>query len=179
MTLISTQTASSSASLDFTSGISSTYDVYMLQLTGIVPSTSYKHLQLYGYWNGSWRTNAGEYVSCHYYYCPSFNAGMQFDGQKTDTISISGNSSSYNGPSNTDSAGGFNGFVYLYNLGSTSKQKYVVGSGSLYASSAYIENSQYSGSMQQSAYAVTGIRVMFDAGNIQSGTARLYGISNS
>ena len=46
MTLISTQTASSSSTIDFTSGIDSTYDVYCFKYYNIHPSTDGTHFQV-------------------------------------------------------------------------------------------------------------------------------------
>ncbi len=46
MTLISTQTASSSATIDFTSGIDSTYKEYQVHYTDCHPATDSAHLQI-------------------------------------------------------------------------------------------------------------------------------------
>ena len=42
MTLLETQTASSSSTISFTSGIDSTYDEYVFKFIGIHPSTNYR-----------------------------------------------------------------------------------------------------------------------------------------
>jgi len=52
MTLISEQTASGSATLDFTSGIDSTYDSYVFKFINMHPASSNPHFQFQGSTNG-------------------------------------------------------------------------------------------------------------------------------
>jgi hypothetical protein len=52
LNLISTQTASASATIDFTSGIDDTYDSYVFKFINIHPETDGTHLQV-GFRDGS------------------------------------------------------------------------------------------------------------------------------
>ncbi len=61
---LESHTASASASLDFTTCISSTYDIYKFEITGLVPATTSTNLVWRGSTNAgvSWDSGAGKYA---------------------------------------------------------------------------------------------------------------------
>jgi len=155
---ISSASASNSTSIDFTSGIDSTYDVYLFTVTAAIPVNDNDELRI--------RT--------------STDAGSNFDAGATD-YRIATTGTAY---MNTDIASGnasgehANIRAYLHRPSSSS----------LYSTmtwhSASVGGSLQglfgnSGSFRVAVEDVDAIRFYFSTGNISSGDFRLYGLSKS
>lgn len=166
--LLATVTASSSATVDFTSNINSTYKVYLVELIDVVPVTNSVDLWLRvsedgstfvttGYsWSGDWSSSTG-----------SSNA----DGTGSDSkFKLNGTSDSI---SNT---GSLNGWVKFYNPAGTSLSKFFLGQVG-YSGAAIHDNHTWSGNYNNTTNAIVGIRFLMSTGNISSGTFKLYGLS--
>lgn len=166
MTLLQTQTASSSATIDFTSNITSAYKTYLCIFQRVKPATDAVSLYLL--------TGNGSFASTGYAWANEQTAGGSStpDGNTSDTQlrlnagAVIGNAAAehisgyvyINDPSNTDGYPMFNWDLGLLN-----------------ASSAYFR--VYGGGTYNTSGAVDRIRFLFSSGNIASGTFKLYGIS--
>jgi hypothetical protein len=165
LVLLDTQTASASASLDFTTDIDATYDAYFLQVGDIVPATDGADLLV------RFSTDGGSsYFATNYNYALRNFFADAFDGEA--------NSTSANGiPIGTSLGNGtgehWNANVWLNNL-----------VGGLYKSArfdgyGYISNPlagvAHGMGIYGTASAVDALRLIMSAGNITSGWARLYG----
>ena len=179
ITLISSQTASSSASLSFTSGLTSTYKAYKFVYVNIKASSqSYLQFNL------------------------STDSGSNYNVTKTTTMSIayqyendSGNSFIYDNNSNTlaqstsfasllyastptDADAGVSGVLTLFNPASTTYVKHFIattnqmsyGGANPYTAVSYLTG------YGNTTSAVNAIRFNMTAGNISAGTIYLYGI---
>lgn len=165
MVLLQTQTASSSASLNFTSCISSTYDTYAIVLVSVKPATNNAKLRMrVSTDNGSsWISTSTYHWGLH-----RFNhGGSAPHGSLTDT-SITLN----NGQGNTSTLPGFSATLQL-----TDPAGYCAISGH---GSGYLGGSNPDGYVIE-AYENTGNINAFqfyeDSGNIASGIIRVYGIA--
>ena len=176
MTLISTTTASSSSTVDITSGFTSTYDMYMVVITNMtVSATSTAAFWAQMYIGGSLQTSLY-----------SYNYGfMDTGGYVTSgfTTSSPGDSRMYLAASGIIAQVGaprtINAVFYIPNPSSTSVNKYMYGSGTTasatggFRSYNFFTTAGYIGTG-----AMTGVSFYIQSGTIVTGKFRLYGISN-
>lgn len=166
LTLIQTQTASASATIDFT-GISSTYDTYKIVITNLIPATDTSGLLM------RMGTGAG----------PSWDATAIYDvaGVGVGTSSALAGITALNGTSIGIATACGTGTGEIVNA-----SIFVHGpSGALYKTVEAVVT-QYSDSpeaiyraetgLYKSTTAVTGFRFLMSAGNITSGIFALYGV---
>jgi len=167
--LLEQHTASSSASLDFTTFISSTYDTYVFELLNVLPATSTADLWMrVGTGGGpTWDTGAN-YTWAYLQYSQIPNGANL--GNAGDTKMKIGNSLI-----NTATKGA-SGRVELFSPQSTSVHKQFIGHLSITDSSGNYVGAQI-GSLYAATTALTGVQVLFSSGNIASGTIRVYGLS--
>lgn len=171
LTLISSQTATNVATLDFTS-ISSTYKIYLVQLYNVLPATNSVTLQM------RFGTGAG----------PSWDAGTNYETAGKETTANGGVDGNVNGTgqtvfrlstttvSSTAANSGCSGFIYIYNPASGSQFPLGV---SKIASVNTVPVVAWTDICLRyaSTTAVTGFRFLFSAGNIISGTINVYGVN--
>lgn len=170
MTFISVQTVSGTPStLDFTSGIDSTYDDYMVIFEDVAFSASTKLcLQI---------RKSGSFQAVDYNYGIFY---LQFSGSSSNSTSTGDVNSILSWTSLSTNRR--SGFMYLYNANSTTAwaqgitfQSQSVGS----STTGTNNNLAWGGSTQGTAAAVTGLRFYPESGTFTSGTFRLYGIQKS
>jgi hypothetical protein len=163
--LLDTQTASNSASIDFT-GLSATYTRYEIQYTNVVPATDGARIGL--------RT--------------STDGGSTFDSGASDY-----NSQNHGHVSTTDSSSAYTGTYIRLALAGTGNGANEMCSGVVQiihpSASAYTHtlhqavywstlgalNASYGSAYRASTTAVDAAQILFDTGNITSGTFKLYG----
>jgi hypothetical protein len=171
--LISTQTASNSASLQFTN-LPTSYNTLFLNCTGLlVTNDGFGISLLVGEGaTPTWETGA------HY-------TSIQWDGA-TGAASVSITSSTTNTDSNGGSAG--NGIVtsstiptsvksYIDNVGSSSVVKIISGSWDRYHTGSNFSHKVVSGYWNNDTNPVTALELVGDSTNIASGTCSLYGMN--
>lgn len=170
LVLLEQHTASASASLDFTTFISGTYDTYQFELVDIVPATNATDLWL------RVGTGAG----------PTWDTGSnyQYHGSLWNTAGASGVVQSTSDSkvvlgqsvSNTASDGGYNGRVTWRDPGSASARKAYLGA-STNAQSTGNFTFNTGGGQYKITTAMTGVQFLMSSGNIASGTIRVYGLA--
>jgi hypothetical protein len=166
---ISSVTASSSSSLDFTSGIDSTYDVYMFYGSSIVLSTDTGvNIRVGG---GSFDSGASDY---------KFSVTRQSVGgwnQVSDAAHTSMDMShaQYSG-GGTSEATHFR--ILLYSPSDTTHYKVIEAHQSGQDSSASPQNNMLVG-QRDSTSAITRLQVLPSSGTITSGIIRMYGLAKS
>ena len=178
MNLISTQTASSSSTISFTSGIDSTYDEYVFRFYDIHPATNsvnfYVNFSIdsgsnynvaktttwfYAYHNESGDTSSLEY-----------NTGLDL-AQGTGNQPIMENIGNDNDQSGS-------GFLTLYNPSSTTFVKHFTAQTADIIGVDYTENA-FIGGYANTTSAVNGVKFVLESGNIDAGTIKLYGLKDS
>lgn len=169
LVLIQCQTASASATLDFTTGIGSTYDTYLLTISSIVPATNGANLWLRVSTSATFRTASYSFSS----FASSGNATSGDAGsQVSDAKIILAVSLSNAGDRDARAQ------VWLSQPSNTARYKQITFDSSALTGSGqtrYFGSGDYNGDTG----AVDGLRVMMSGGNITSGKACLYGIAVS
>jgi len=176
MTLISEQTASSSATLDFTSGIDSTYDSYVFKFINCHPATDSARLQFNLSSDGGSNYNVTKTTT-------AFRAVHREDDASTELA--------YRTPTDLAQSTGFqdlitscgndndqasSGVLQLFNPSSTTFVKHFI------STSQSIHESDISMNLYIAGYgnttsAINGVQFKMSSGNIDSGVIKLYGIS--
>jgi len=175
MNLISTQTASSSATLSFTSGIDDTYDEYVFKFYNIHPQTDNAEFQ-FNFRDGGSAYDATKTTTFFYADHREDDAGasLAYDtgrdlAQGTGVAKISRQVRNHN-----DS--GLNGEFNLFSPSSTTFVKHFI------AKNNHVLEGDASINVFTAGYAnvtaaIDGVQFSFSSGNIDSGVIKLYGIS--
>jgi len=155
MTLISTTTASSSSTLDITSGIDSTYKEYV-----------FKFIDIHGSAQGS-----------NYFQVNFRDGSSAFDATKTTTLfrTYTGALKIAQGIS-TDNDHCTVGTLHLFDPSSTTFVKHFLSD----TQTAHEDNASYRWSVAgycNVTAAIDGVQFSMSSGNIDSGTIKLYGVS--
>ena len=179
LNLISTQTASSSSSLSFTSGIDSTYKEYIFKYINCHPSVNIPH------WTFQGSTNAGSSFGVTIT-STNFNAyHAENDSEAVIEYVAPGDlaqSTDYQRlltEVNYSDDGSVSGALHLFEPSSTTFVKHFIAtSQGMFGptSNAYSWN-QYVAGYFNTTSAIDGIDFKFSSGNIDSGVIKLYGVS--
>ena len=173
LNLISTQTASSSATIDFTSGIDSTYKEYIFKFINLHPATDNSKLFFQVTTNG---TDFNTTLTSTYFISEhdegDSTAALQYlasDDQAQGTSFQRLNEST--GADNDES---ISGVLHLFDPSNTTFVKHYTSR----SSSAFEkETDSFTAGYFNTTSAVTGVQFKFGSGNIDSGVIKLYGVS--
>jgi hypothetical protein len=171
MVFLSSVIASASATVDVENTFSSTYDVYELVASGVVPA------------------NDGEQFRMTMKIGGTYVGGSSYRYVRTSSLSTS---SSYVGGNNNGDGAIILGInvqngasvpinfrLRIYNPSSTTLQKAVTWEGYYQDTLTPAVTMSFGSGSNNGTDALTGIRFVMGSGNITSGTFRLYGIANS
>jgi hypothetical protein len=176
MTLLSTQTASSSSTISFTSGIDSTYKEYIFKFIDIHPATNNQDIQFNASVDGGSNYNVTKTSS-------TFQA--QHDEADTEALL------QYNADRDLAQGTGAQRFslqigngndecvagtLHLFDPSNTTFVKHFMARVNGYNGSDYSQDFYTAGYMNTTS-AVNAIQFSFQSGNIDSGTIKLYGVS--
>ena len=174
LNLISTQTASSSSTISFTSGIDSTYNVYMFKFYDIHTSSAG---DLTFQADTGTNTNYNQTITStffegyHYEDDSDANLGYRTSGDQAQGTSFQKISSTL-GTNNDDSAVGT---LTVFNPSSTTFVKHFIYVGNS-SYGVYTDNHYIAGYFNTTT-AITRFQFKMQSGNIDSGTIKLYGVS--
>jgi len=175
LNLISTQTASSSSTISFTSGIDDTYESYVFKFYDIHPATNGAHFTF----NGS--TDSGSNYNVTKTTTWFFAYHNEADSQAALTYSIYNDlaqSTDFQilasdiGNENDESA---SGEMFLYNPSSTTFVKHFISQAHDYNSNDYANNMFCSGYLNTTS-AINAVQFKMNSGNFD-GVIKLYGVS--
>ena len=177
MTLLATQTASSSATLSFTSGIDDTYDSYVFKFINIHPGTAETALTF----NMSVDTGSNYNVTKTTTF---FRANHREDDGGSDLAYRTGDdlaqSTSFQVLSAVNGAGSdeaLSGTLTIFNPSSTTFVKHFFGQSNTYMiNQDHTNHSLFSG-YGNTTSAVDAVQFKMSSGNIDSGVIKLYGVS--
>ena len=171
LVLLQTQTASASATIDFTSSIDSTYTSYVLRWVDVVPAVDGVVLRLRVSIAASFKSGASDY--------------------KWAAVSVAGDSASATGSVNASdgeillspileqgngTGESTSGEITIANPSGTALYKQIRWNASTMNSSAVQCSHVGAGIYQSGVQAVDGLRFIFFSGNITSGVFKLYGV---
>lgn len=173
LTLLSTVTASSSSTVDVETTFSSTYDCYLLVGTGITVSNNNTELRVRMKIGGSYITS-----NSYIYISSVLNSGSaSFDASRATAASPNAQITVMGAIGNASSISG-DIVMKIFNPSSTSFAK-MVSWETYYTISTGEQYTNVGGGQNTGTSALTGIRFFPQAGTINAGTFRLYGIANS
>ena len=175
--LLSTQTASASATISFTSGIDSTYDSYVFKFINIHPSANDSNFQFNGSTDSGSNYNVTKTTT--FFRAAHNEAGtdsalgyttgddlVQFTSfQKISHVAI-GN----------DNDNNLNGSLTLFNPSSTTYVKHFITQSSSTTANAEIVNTFNAGYMNTTSV-INAVQFKMSSGNIDDGIIKMYGVA--
>jgi hypothetical protein len=177
MSLISTQTASGSATLSFTSGIDSTYKEYVFKFINIHPVTDGANFQFQVSINTG--SSYGVNITSTAFYAQhaedASEAALEYDSandlaQSTNFQTILGKEP---GNGNDEST---SGFMHLFEPSSTTFVKHFTSRGNCQDAQP-MSRDGYTAGYVNTTSAVDAIQFKMASGNIDSGVIKMYGVS--
>lgn len=169
--LLSSQTASASASLDFGNVVSSTYEEYIFELYDVLPVTNSVTFHARASTDGG-----SNYLSTSIYSGSHLrnSQAASVAGGTADSSPATALNLTIDNVSNSSDWGGVVGQIRLYSPGSA-KYKKLQAHLNFYNSVPDTLNVMYAGVIQTTT-ALTGLQFYFSSGNISTGTIRCYGV---
>ena len=178
LVLLSEQTASASASIEFTSGIDSTYPIYHFEFINCHPSSNEQQLYMGGSINSGSNYEATTKTStCFRAFHAEDDSGPTLAYYTGGDLAQSTDAQFLSVESSDENDHGVSGTFTLFNPSSTTFVKHFISS----SNAVYHTSTDYSMNFYVAGYfnttsAINGIRFRFNIGNIDSGTIKLYGI---
>ena len=167
MVLLSTRSASTSATIEFSNLITSTYKEYVLVAIDVVPATITSTLRMQVKISNTARSTAGDYA-----YVNLFG--------RSGLVTPSGGGSTSNTyiqlQTTTASTDALNGKWIIFNPAGTALKKHIHGRLSYINATPDICEDITTGLFQGSTAAIDGLSLFVSSGNITSGTFKLYGV---
>jgi len=175
LVLISEQTASSSATIQFTSGIDSTYKEYIFKFINIHPETADANFQFDTSDDGGSSYDTAKTTT-------SFRARHKEDGSaaaleyrgNADQAAATYQTLAENLSTGNDDNG--NGYLHLFNPSSTTFVKHFLGRFTSYQHSEGGNQDQFTAGYVNITGAVNAVLFRFHTGDIDSGTIKMYGV---
>ena len=176
LTKISTQTASSSSSLSFTSGIDSTYKEYIFKFINIHPATDEAHLTFQTSTNGGSSygvTLTSTYVLTYHAENDS-ETSLAYQASHDQAQTTNFQNILHGTGTGNDEAG--SGTLHLFDPSSTTFVKHFIHRASTLNTADYNYQNFAAGYFNTTS-AVNAVQFKMSSGNIDSGTIIMYGVS--
>ena len=174
LNLISTQTASSSSTISFTSGIDDTYDSYVFKFYDIHPATNNAEFSV-GFRDGGTNYDATKTTTVFEAYHTEDDSGNGFSYQSGDDIAQGTGFQTIAKNIGNDNDSSCSGELMLFNPSSTTFVKHFI-SRSNKMEVSVTGNFLVAGYCNVTA-SIDGVQFKMSSGNIDSGVIKLYGVS--
>jgi len=176
LNLISTQTASSSATISFTSGIDSTYDEYVFKFYDIHPASDTQRF--------TFQANVAGGSGYNETMTTTAFKGYHFEDDSAAALAYDGNEDQAQGTAfqplsstcGNDNDQHYSGYLHLFNPSSTTFVKHFISRGVVAHDENLMIDDYFAGYFNTTS-AIDEIQFKFESGNIDSGVIKLYGIS--
>jgi hypothetical protein len=178
LTLLSTQTASASATISFTTGLDSTYDEYIFKFINCRPATDAVRFQFNLSTDSGSNYNVTKtttFFRAYHNESDTFTA-LEYEGGSDLAQSTSYQSFELSVGNGADES--CSGSLQLFNPSSTTYVKHFIGNVNSYTATDYSINSFVAG-YGNTTSAVNAIRFQMSSGNIADGIFKLYGVKKS
>ena len=180
MTLLQTQTASSSASISFTSNIDSTYPIYKFKYINLHPATNNVNLNINFSSDSGSNYNVTKTTTFFDAFHTESDSSTSFAYRSGNDLAQSTGEVllNYNIGAGNENDESSCGEIFLFAPSSTTFVKHfmIVNQSNTHASYSLNE---FSAGYCNTTSAVDGVRFKMSSGNIDSGTIKLYGIKGS
>ena len=178
MTLLQTQTASSSASISFTSNIDSTYPIYVFKFINIHPATDATGLVF--------QSDTGTNTNYNQTITSTMFQAYHNEGGSDTTLSYRADSDQAQGTAfqeicldiGNDNDQCCNGILHIFEPSSTTFVKHFMSRFARVGGANYAGDQFYAGYFNTTT-AITRFQFKMASGNIDAGTIKLYGIKGS
>jgi hypothetical protein len=179
LVLLSTQTASASANISFTTGLDSTYDEYIFKFIDIHPATDDVHFQFNFSTDGGSNYNVTKTTTAFRAYHDEADTATVLQYQTGDDLaqSTSFQKLSLGGLGN-DNDQSTCGYLKLFNPSSTTFVKHFIARNNIAAQDNFSLEGYVAG-YGNTTSAVNAVRFQFSSGNIDDGIIKLYGVKKS
>ena len=178
LTHISTATASASASIEFTSGIDSTYKEYVFYIYDIHPSNNSVHFEFNGSTDGGSNYNVTKTSSFFdaYHYENDTATGLNYNGNYD--LAQSTNYQRFNADDflGDDADQSLVATLRLFNPSSTTYVKHFIGTGQFSSDQQISINTYFAGYFNTTS-AINSLAFRMSSGNIDAGQILLFGVN--
>ena len=176
LNLISTQTASSSSTISFTSGIDDTYDEYVFKFYDIHPATDNVNFTFQG--NADGGSGYNETITSTWFVAYQNEAGSatSLEYNTGNDLAQSTSFQILQDACGNDNDQSLAGYLHLFNPSSTTFVKHFIARCNRSHQGDYTGDAFCSGYFNLTS-AITEIQFKMSSGNIDSGVIKLYGIS--
>ena len=176
LNLISTQTASSSSSLSFTTGIDSTYKEYVFKFYNIHPASDAVSFQFNGSTDGGSNYNVTKTTTVFeaYHLENDTQTGLGYDTNNDLAQSTAYKNLAVSIGNDNDQT--CSGYLHLFEPSSTTFVKHFISTNNNAVSSDY-SIVRYNAGYFNTTSAIDAVDFKMSSGNIDSGVIKLYGIS--
>jgi len=176
--LLSTQTASASASISFTSGIDSTYDSYVFKFIDIHPATNSASLTFNGSSDTGSNYNVTKTTTFFRAYHEQSGASSALGYRTSDDLAQSTNFQILNFEINNDNDSSGVGELKLFNPSSTTFVKHFISRVNSVTDNTFSVDNYCAGYFNTTS-SLDEISFKFSTGNIDDGIIKMYGIKDS
>ena len=174
MTLLSTVTASSSATVSFASGITSTYKEYIFKFYDVHPSADAADLTV-NFRDGSSAYDATKTSSFFWAYHDEADSDTTLNYASSNDLAQGTGVQPISSNPGYDNDQACSGTLHLFDPASTTFVKHFMAVSNSTEPANYSINSYASGYCNVTA-AIDGVQFKFESGNIDSGTFKMYGV---
>ena len=175
ITLISSQTASSSASISFTTGIDSTYRTYLFKFINIHPATENAELG-YNFTTDGTNFNVSKTTTAWRSFQNESGTGGVLDYQSSKDLANGTGDQPITWDVESDADASTSGELFVFSPSSTIFVKHFIHqSNGMHSNPAVFTN--FSAGYCNTTSAITGIIFRYTSGNIDAGTIYMYGIA--
>ena len=178
LVLLSTQTASASSSLSFTSGIDSTYDAYCFKFINLHPSNDNASFTFQGSTNGG--SSYGVTITSTYLQAFHFenNSGANVEYASAKDLAQSTSYQNLLTGQGNDADQNCSGELWLFNPASTTYVKHFIANSNS-ADASDISINQIPAGYFNTTSAINAINFQMSSGNIDAGTIKLFGVKKT
>jgi hypothetical protein len=176
--LLSTQTASASANISFTTGLDSTYDEYIFSFINIHPATDNTDFMFNLSTDGGSNYNVTKTTTTFQAYHDEADTDTSLNYDTADDLAQSTSFQQLLKNLGTDSDQNSSGTLTLFNPSSTTYVKHFIANGNSYNHNNYT-NQNFTAGYANTTSAVNAVRFQMSSGNIDDGIIKLYGVKKS
>ena len=176
LNLISTQTASSSSTISFTSGIDSTYKEYIFKFIDIHPSSDNVEFSFNGSSDGGSNYNVTKTTTVFNAYHDEADSATNVGYRTSEDLAQSTAFQTFQIDYGADNDQNGVGTLHLFDPSNTTFVKHFISRSSNYHNADYAIDCYVAGYFNTTS-AIDAIQFKMSSGNIDSGTIKLYGIS--
>ena len=175
MTFISTTDISAAATYDFTAFTAASYEHYIFHLQNVIPATDDRHLWVRTSTDGGSSYDAGG--SDYNWGGQGGNASFVEDAADGQFAATGNGTSAASTIGSTSTESGVSGTIQLFGPHTTSFT-HMQSNLTFHNASDALTHADFGGA-RVSAADVDGFRILFESGNIESGTITAYGLANA